>query len=155
MVIISGFEEFSEDLEEFADDLEQIADSIDEAVDEGVKDTAQDVETTASEKAPVDSGALRADIRATRMEIAKWSIGSTKKYAPPTEYGSEPHPITPNGPYPLVFYWEKKGRWATPEKVEHPGTPAQPFLRPGLAKHRKELTQNINDAIQELIDEEM
>lgn len=155
MTRIDGFKEFSDELEEFADELEQIEDELDRAIDRGVSRTAHSVERTSKQLAPSDDGELRADLQATKLEMALWSVGSTKKYAPPTEYGSDPHPITPNGPYPLRFYWERKGRWVSTYEVNHPGTPAQPFLRPALNRHRSDLVDNIVDEIEKLIDAEL
>lgn len=155
MTRIRGLDTFVEDLDEFADDLEDIADEVDEAIDRGTRKTALQVEASAKRLAPVDDGELRADLQAIKIAAGVYSVGSTKKYAAPTEYGSRPHPITPNGPYPLVFYWEKKGRWVSTERVEHPGTPSQPFLRPALNAHRSDLVENIRQEISELIDSEL
>lgn len=155
MTTIQGFDEFSGTLEQFAGDLEDIADEIDEAIDRGTAETALSIEKTAKVKAPVRDGELRADIKALKMAMAIYSIGTTKKYGPSMEYGSKPHSITPNGPYPLRFFWEKKGRWVSTYQVDHPGTEAQPFIRPALNKHRSSLVENINQEIQEVIDAQL
>lgn len=150
MTTIKGFEAFAAELEEFAGDLEDIADEIDEAIDRGTRKTALQVERAAKKNAPVDSGELRADIGTTPLGKAEYAVGTTKKYAPSVEYGSDPHPITPNGPYPLRF--QVNGEWVVTDKVEHPGTPMQAFLRPALHKHRSSLINNIRDEIESLID---
>ena len=155
MTVIQGFEQFAGVLEDFAGDLETIADEIDEAIDKGTRTTALSIEKSAKGNAPVRDGELRADIKALKMEMAIYSVGTSKKYGPSMEYGSKPHSITPNGPYPLKFFWEKKGRWVSTYKVDHPGTEAQPFLRPALNKHRSDLVENISDEIQKVIDSEL
>lgn len=153
MTRINGFEQFAEELDEFADALDEIADELDGAIHNGTQKTAYQVEGTAKHYAPVDDGGLRADISAIPLAPGVYSVGTTKKYGPPTEYGSRPHPITPNGPYPLKFFWDKKGEWVTTYGVEHPGTPSQPFLRPALNKHRTDLIENIRMEIRKVIDE--
>ncbi len=53
---------------------------------------------------------------------------SVARHALPTEYGAGPHPITGD----VSFFWERERRmWQPGENViDHPGNPAQPFLRP-------------------------
>lgn len=151
---IVGFERFALQLDEFAEDLESIADEVDEAMDRAAGITAHRIEQTAKENAPQgETGELRADIAASRIRQGYWSIGTTKKYAEPTEYGSKPHPITPDtAPY-LHFFWDKKGKWVKTDLVNHPGTPEQPFLRPALNKHRKTtLHEAMDEEIQKTID---
>lgn len=155
MTRIRGLETFVEDLDDFADDLEEIADEVDEAIDEGTRKTSLQVERTAKRLAPVDDGELRADIQAIQIAAGLYSVGTVREYGPSVEYGSRPHPITPNGPYPLVFYWEREGRWVATYEVEHPGTPSQPFLRPALNAHRSDLVENISQEIEELIDSQL
>ena len=150
MTTIRGFEGFADELEDFADSLDEIADELDQAIDKGTRRTALQIESTAKNKAPVRDGELRADIGTIQLDIAEYSVGSTKEYAAPTEYGSAPHPITPNGPYPLKF--EIDGETIRTYHVDHPGTPAQPFLRPALNKHRTDLVENIQDEIEKVID---
>jgi HK97 gp10 family phage protein len=158
MVTIRGIEGFADELEDFADSLDEIADELDQAIDKGVKQTALQIESTAKRKAPVfdhpfqgQGGELRADIGSVPLEWAEYSVGTTKEYAPPTEYGSAPHTITPNGPYPLRFT-NRGGEEIRTYSVDHPGTPAQPFLRPALNRHRTDLVDNIRDEIEKVID---
>lgn len=89
-------------------------------------------ESTAQRVCPVDTGALAAtvtgeaspDTMACRLSAG----GDGVDYATVVELGGRPHRITSHGAYPLrdadghVF-----GR-----TVNHPGTPAQPYLRPGV-----------------------
>ncbi len=49
-----------------------------------------------------------------------------------TEYGSDPHIIESKGNYSLS---DGNGEYFGP-RVNHPGTPEQPFLRPSLYKKR-------------------
>lgn len=64
---------------------------------------------------------------------------ATARHALPQEFGAGPHPIY--GDPDLSFFWEAKGRRFVPAQefynqpgmvtvVNHPGNPAQPYLRP-------------------------
>lgn len=85
---------------------------------------------------PVDSGEMRESIRTTYTPGVGLVWVGTDHWAP-TEYGSEDHEITPKGPgYPLRFFWPVRGDWVAFWRVHHPGTPAQPFMRPALWRRR-------------------
>lgn len=97
-------------------------------VDATVEDVAEEVANDARRMCPIDEGDLVASIKARGNRV--W-VG-TDHWAP-TEYGSRPHLIVSHGTWPLrnrttgdVF-----GR-----VVHHPGTPAQPFMRPALYRSR-------------------
>lgn len=89
-------------------------------------------EQTAQRVCPVDTGDLKATITGeadTESMVCRLSAGDEAvDYAAVVEVGGRPHRITSHGNYPLrdgeghVF-----GR-----VVDHPGTPAQPYLRPGV-----------------------
>lgn len=53
---------------------------------------------------------------------------STARHALPVEFSAAPHDISGK----VFFFWEKEGRmWQPGENIiDHPGNPAQPFLRP-------------------------
>lgn len=56
-------------------------------------------------------------------------IGTTVDYALYVEFGTKPHIIESHGPYPLR---NRKTGQVFGRRVRHPGTTAQPFLRPAL-----------------------
>jgi len=146
---IDGFEEFATALEEFAADTENAADQLNEVVGDAVLETGLQVEDTAKTRAPVDTGTLRASIGTSRLGQLTVSVGTTVKYAPDVEFGTKPHPITPDGKDALAF--EVGGETIVRSRVEHPGTPAQPFMRPAVRRHEDDLVDNINDAVTELL----
>jgi hypothetical protein len=53
---------------------------------------------------------------------------ATARHALPVEFGAGPHEITGQ----VHFWWENEGRWWEPgdNMINHPGNPAQPYLRP-------------------------
>jgi len=64
------------------------------------------------------------------------------------EYGSGIHathgvvgtyPIRAKNVSNLHFWWERKDKWFFGPVVDHPGVEAQPYLRPALKEHKKEL----------------
>lgn len=52
----------------------------------------------------------------------------------PTEYGSEPHIIRSTGNWSLR---NRETGQVFGRLVHHPGTPAQPFMRPAINRHRR------------------
>jgi hypothetical protein len=90
-------------------------------------------EETAVRVCPVDTGALRHTIEgeADRDSMAcRLSAGDALvDYAAVVEVGGAPHRIASHGPWPLRN--RETGQVFGPV-VNHPGTPAQPYLRPGV-----------------------
>jgi len=96
-----------------------------------VERTRIDVQNEARRRAPVDTGRLRSSI-VSRAEGSGRSvgyvIGTNVSYAAAVEYGTAPHVIVPRNRKAL--YWP--GAAHPVAKVNHPGTRAQPFLRPAI-----------------------
>jgi HK97 gp10 family phage protein len=93
--------------------------------------TRIDVQNEARRRAPVDTGRLRSSI-VSRTEGGGRSlgyvVGSNVNYAAAVEYGTAPHVIKPK--YKRALYWP--GAAHPVAQVNHPGTRAQPFLRPAI-----------------------
>lgn len=100
-------------------------------VKRAVERTRIDVQNEARRRAPVDTGRLRSSI-VSRSEGSGRSIGyvigTNVNYAAAVEYGTAPHVIVPRNRKAL--YWP--GAAHPVAKVNHPGTRAQPFLRPAI-----------------------
>ncbi|MDT0473007.1 HK97 gp10 family phage protein [Streptomyces sp. DSM 41014] len=96
-----------------------------------VERTRIDVQNEARRRAPVDTGRLRSSI-VSRAEGGGrdlgYVIGSNVNYAAAVEYGTAPHVIKPTKKKAL--YWP--GAAHPVAQVNHPGTRAQPFLRPAI-----------------------
>lgn len=86
---------------------------------------------------PVDTGNLEATIHTTyRPGVGYVHVGTD--YWAAVEYGSNPHEIRPRDPSgALAFFWLKAGRHVVLKRVQHPGGPAQPFMRPALFRRRR------------------
>ncbi|MCQ8831760.1 HK97 gp10 family phage protein [Streptomyces malaysiensis] len=92
----------------------------------------REIQNDAERLAPVKTGRLRASMyhEVNRGELR---VGVRHvDYWMTVEYGSGPHIITPKNAKAL--YWP--GARHPVAKVNHPGTPAQPFLRPALYRRR-------------------
>ncbi|MFH9826727.1 HK97 gp10 family phage protein [Streptomyces bobili] len=100
-------------------------------VKRAVERTRIDVQNEARRRAPVDTGRLRSSI-VSRAEGSGRSvgyvIGSNVNYAAAVEYGTAPHVIKPVNKKAL--FWP--GAAHPVAQVNHPGTRAQPFLRPAI-----------------------
>ncbi len=81
---------------------------------------------------PVNTGRLRASLFA-EVEDGELRVGSRDvKYAQMVEFGTRPHVIKPRNKQALSW----PGAAHPVAQVNHPGTQAQPFLRPALHKPR-------------------
>ncbi|GAA2112453.1 hypothetical protein GCM10009759_55180 [Kitasatospora saccharophila] len=95
---------------------------------------ANDMVNTAKALAPVDTGRLRASIRAIPAGGGRFTytvaVGTNVEYAADVEYGTAPHVILPNKKKAL--FWP--GAAHPVAKVNHPGTAPHPFMRPAILR---------------------
>lgn len=92
---------------------------------------AESVMRDAKRLCPIDTGHLSESIT---YEIVSWDeaiVGTDVDYAASVEFGSQPHTITARNAKVL-----SDGKHIFGKTVRHPGTPAQPFLRPALYRER-------------------
>lgn len=81
-------------------------------------------------RVPVDSGDLRKSL-AVRVEGDRVTVGPDVPYASYVEFGTQPHEIRPKKP-DGVLRFKVNGQWVYAKVVNHPGTKAQPFVRPAF-----------------------
>ncbi|GIH26069.1 hypothetical protein Aph01nite_43790 [Acrocarpospora phusangensis] len=95
-------------------------------------DLASDIAADARRYAPIDTGRLVESIRVHRRGAYTRRIHAHAPYAAWVEYGTAPHIIRPNS--------KKALHWPTARHpvavVHHPGTRAQPYLRPAVYQRR-------------------
>lgn len=107
------------------------ADGLD-ALDRRVKavrgNVAEDIAEDARRLCPVDTGHLRSSI-ATQDD----RVWVTADHWAHVEYGTRPHLIESRGKWPLR---SKETGAVFGRTVHHPGTEAQPFMRPALMRLR-------------------
>jgi HK97 gp10 family phage protein len=91
-----------------------------------VEKAVKDVEAQAKAKAPIDTGALQGSILGKMTGAYSGEVAPHVDYAIYVEFGTRAHIITPKNAKAL--YWP--GAAHPVKSVNHPGTPAQPYMRP-------------------------
>lgn len=138
--------------EAFARKLAELEEVMMKYLSEAMETAVMLVESTAKELVPVDSGTLRTSIASEVQQIAtnvvKGFVGSNVPYADDVEFGTSSHTITGD---PLA--WEEGGETHFATSVDHPGTEAQPYLRPAIETHRSDIIDLIKEAIEDAIEE--
>ena len=159
---IEGFDDLANALDEFEAEVAEAERKVDGALDNATEETAQLVTRTAARTldahGAIRSGRLRSSLSYIEIETAHYLVGTDVEYAPHVEFGTEPHIITPNDADVLVFEQPRNYFGIEDEKVftqyaQHPGTKAQPFLRPALVTSRNEFYRNIEREIRDLLRE--
>lgn len=104
-----------------------MSDDVKQAIDR----TRFDVQNEARRRAPVDTGRLRSSIVSRAINTGRsvgYVVGTNLKYAAAVEGGTAPHIIRPKNKKAL--FWP--GARHPVGAVHHPGTRAQPFMRPAI-----------------------
>lgn len=99
-------------------------------------ETAQDVRTDAARTVLVRTGATRRSGKVTSRNTgagasATVSFGRTAVWQ---EFGTAPHVIEPRTPGGVLVFRGSDGSTVYTTRVQHPGTPPRPFLRPALLR---------------------
>lgn len=121
-------------------DISQLADALRETAQDSQVTTQQVLVQSSNQilaemeaRVPVDSGRLRASLQ-IKVQTDRVIIGPDENIAPYAgyvEFGTKPHvirPKTPNG----VLVFKMNGTTVYAKKVNHPGTKAQPYVRPAF-----------------------
>jgi HK97 gp10 family phage protein len=108
----------------------------------------------ARRNAPSSHGKLRQSI----VESIKGMTGIISvnaQHAGAVEFGTRPHLIKPRRKKALAFkpgagfrFWDESGRVVV-KMVRHPGTAAQPYLRPAMQEEAPRLTKLIKNIIED------
>lgn len=105
---------------------------VDEAISDWLADIGDRILADAKAFVPVDTGRLQASLT-SEVQGKTLRVGSRDvNYATDVEMGTAPHVITPRNKKAL--YWP--GAAHPVAYVNHPGTRAQPYLRPALFQRR-------------------
>lgn len=98
-----------------------------------VRAVTEDVADDARHGCPVDTGAMLRTIETEhpRSDLGLVWVGT--QYWDTVEFGSNPHEIRPRTKQALAW----PGGAHPVARVNHPGTPEQPFMRPALYRSRR------------------
>ena len=109
------------------------------------------VEGRAKEKAPVDTGRLRASI-SSRAEETKAVIGSPVQYAPWVEFGSRPHfpPVSALETWARRHGFGKGGAFLIARAISRRGGKAQPYLVPALLESKGDIEGLLRETANEI-----
>jgi HK97 gp10 family phage protein len=114
-----------------------------EVVKNIIKDTALQIQANAKQRTPVDTGNLKrsisVDIAADELSA---KIFTDVEYAASVEFGSAPHKIEVKNASVL-----SDGSNFLGKEVNHPGTPAQPFLFPAYEEEKNEYIDKLERAL--------
>lgn len=110
------------------------------------------VQNNAKDRAPVDTGHLRRNISsvATEDEAVIGVSLAIVPYAAAVEFGSAPHWTSVKN----LDEWAKKhgiNPYALQRSIAHNGTPAHPYLRPGLEASAKQIGDIFRDELQKAV----
>lgn len=117
------------DLDRLAEALRESAQGAQVTTNQVVINTANYIKAEMEARVPVDTGRLRQSIQ-IRVIGNKIIIGPDTEYDEAVEFGTGPHEIRPKSKKALAF--KVGGRMVIVAKVNHPGTRAQPFVRPAF-----------------------
>jgi len=106
---------------------------VDDAVDRNaVGPLAEAIAEDAGDGAAIDTGRLSESYGTEKPRQCERNVGSSLDYADHPEFGTDPHEIRPV--HAEALWWP--GADHPVAVVQHPGTPAQPTLRPAAYKRR-------------------
>lgn len=110
------------------------------------------VQNNAKDRAPVDTGHLRRNISsvATENEAVIGVSLAIVPYAAAIEFGSVPHWTSVKN----LEEWARKhgiNPYALQRSIAHKGTPAHPYLRPGLEASAKQIGDIFRDELQKAV----
>ena len=121
------------DISRLADALRQTADQSQVTTQQVLVQASNQILAEMESRVPVDTGKLRNSLQ-IRVDTDKVTIGPNEDIAPYggyVEFGTKPHTIRPKTPGGVLVF-KMNGKTVYTKKVRHPGTKAQPFVRPAF-----------------------
>tara|TARA_R100000329_G_scaffold62626_1_gene55825 strand:- start:213 stop:659 length:447 start_codon:yes stop_codon:yes gene_type:complete len=121
----------------FKNYLRKLQDKYPDVLDFALDDTADAMSLEAQRLVPVDTGRLRGSINVKKEYLSK-VIGTNVEYARDVEFGTGPHEIVAKNKKVLA---NKKKGIIFGKRVKHPGTEAQPYMRPAFQNNKKRVAE--------------
>lgn len=126
-----------------ASSIDDLGERVARGVRTGMRDAADAGFAVSQEEAPVDRGTLLQSGQppAWRGDVLRW--GYTADHARVVEEGSVPHypPIDPLKGWARRVLGDEGAAYAVQEAIVKEGTPAQPYVEPGVQAQVRELQQ--------------
>lgn len=119
----------SADINKLADALRDSADAAPETTQDVLVSAANYIKADMESRVPVRTGRLKQSIQ-IKVLNDKVVIGPNTEYAAYVEFGTKPHVIEAKPGNTLS--WMGPGGRQFAKKVNHPGTKAQPYVRPAF-----------------------
>lgn len=118
------------DITSLADALKHTAAQSQITTQQVLIESANHILAEMESRVPVKTGKLRTSL-SIRIETNKVIIGPHTSYDAAVEFGSKPHVIVPKKPGGVLVF-TVGGTKVFTRKVRHPGTRAQPYVRPAF-----------------------
>jgi HK97 gp10 family phage protein len=121
------------DISKLADALRQTADNAQITTQQVLVQSANQILAEMEALVPVDTGKLRNSLQ-IQVDPDRVTIGPNEHIAPYggyVEFGTKAHTIRPKTPGGVLVF-KMNGKTVYAKKVHHPGTRAQPFVRPAF-----------------------
>jgi HK97 gp10 family phage protein len=120
----------SADITRLAEALRQSGQDAEATTQRVLVEVANFILTEMEVRVPVDTGELRQSLR-VQVVGDTVRIGPTAEHGVYVEFGTRPHVIRPKNPDGVLAF-TVNGRKVFAKVVNHPGTKAQPFVRPAF-----------------------
>lgn len=136
---------FESNMRQIAAEIENRTQQFDQEARQIVMRSTLNAESEAKQRAPVQTGNLRSSI-GSRFKNGGLTgiVEATAAHAAFVEFNTRPHVIRAKRAKFLRF--KKGGTYHFRKSVQHPGTTAQPFMRPALDAERPHFIQEITNA---------
>ena len=121
------------DISKLADALRQTADNSQITTHQVLIQASNQILAEMESRVPVDTGRLRTSLR-IKVDPDRVTIGPNEDiadYGGYVEFGTKAHTIRPKTPGGVLVF-KMNGTTVYAKKVNHPGTKAQPFVRPAF-----------------------
>ena len=140
--------------EGLAEEFDDIDDALERKAAEAMRDVVLRIEGAAKERANVESGNMRSQIRGTILpvlgDVIIGVVGVPVDYAKWVHEGTGPHTITAeNG----VLAFEAGGEMVFAREVQHPGYEGNPFLDEAIRANIDYVNERFARAAVEAIEE--
>lgn len=141
------------DITQLAIDLNQAGEMAGRSLDDVMLFVANSMVQDMQAIVPVDTGNLKSAIKVTKEGEGRYRVGPDLTQAPYAwyvEFGTKPHIIKAKPGKSLKF--QKDGKTIYAKQVRHPGTKAQPYVRPVIENWVSRLSDDaVRVGVQEVV----